>query len=272
LEPLILVTVGLTVGFLGSLMGIGGTIILVPFLLLLGYDVHATIGTSLLVALLVGLSCTFAYFRQKRVDWLIGFLSVLITMPMSSVGAYATAFFSPFHLRIALVVVLILVAAFMLIRSTPEVSGRNKCGTRGKEIGHKGKLYRKLVDSSGVVFKYTVDLRQGLSLLFLAGFLSGLLGVTGGTMLIPIYSQVMGLPIHLSVATSLFTVVFTAVSGSFVHLMIGNIMPLVALQLTIGSLIGTQLGASVAKRCRPRQLARGFGLFVLLLALLLLFF
>ena len=123
------------------------------------------------------------------------------------------------------------------------------------------------MDAEGQVFEYGFNPLGGVVLLFFAGFVSGFLGVGGGIVVVPAYTLVLGVPIHIAVATSMFAMIFTALSGFSTHLQLGNVISLYAVALIPGIIFGSQIGARLAKSLRGRMLERVFGTVVLLSAL-----
>lgn len=90
-------------------------------------------------------------------------------------------------------------------------------------------------------------------------------------MIVPALQIIAGLPLHLAVATSMFTMIFTSTSSGMTHILLGNVMYDYALFLIIGIVVGAQVGARVAKRLKSSALERVFGITMLLIAVYLLF-
>lgn len=267
LVGLALLLIGVFSGFLGALMGIGGGVIVVPMLILFfQLDAHQAVGTSLVMIIFTALSATVAYYRQKRIDWKIGVLAALTTVPGASLGAYSTQFFASKSLGIIFGVFLFLVAAMMIRRSFPtDAKSSNPSAVKNRnasELG-KGTWSRRIVDATGKVFEYNANIYSGLLLSFLGGFASGFLGIGGGLIVVPIFAIFIGLPMHLAVATSMVTMIFTSISGVTTHIMLGNVRMEYAVPLIIGIIFGTQIGAYAAKRLRSKTLERIFAIAVL---------
>lgn len=102
---------------------------------------------------------------------------------------------------------------------------------------------------------------------FVAGILSGLLGVGGGIILVPLMVTYLGSTQHMAHGTSLAVIVPTALAGSFVYGFNGNINFTPALNLAIGSIIGASLGARWMKNIPARRLKQLFGVFLLIIGL-----
>jgi uncharacterized protein len=106
----------------------------------------------------------------------------------------------------------------------------------------------------------------GVSFGFLGGVASGLLGIGGGLILVPILTFVLMMPIHFAVATSMLTMIVTALSGAMQHFFLGNINFEYALLLGVGSIAGAQIGAYSSKRISGKNLRVIFGLLLWLVS------
>jgi hypothetical protein len=266
LDPIIFVLLSLLgafAGFLGALLGIGGGIIVVPLLVLaFNLDTRVAVGTSLLMITFTALSGTYAYHLQRRIDWKIGIITALFTVPGASLGAYATKFFNSKSLALIFGVVLCLIAVAMLRRSYR--------GTGERESPRRGRGWkRRLVDRAGTVFEYDARIHSALILFFVGGFASGFLGIGGGVIVVPLLTVYLGLPMHMAVATSMLTMIFTSISGVSTHILLGHVKFEYAVPLVIGILAGTQLGARTAKRLRSVSLERAFAIAIILIGIIL---
>jgi len=95
---------------------------------------------------------------------------------------------------------------------------------------------------------------------FIGGISAGLLGIGGGAVIVPVLSVLMGLPMHAAVATSMFTMMFTASAGTAMNILQGWVNPYYAIALGAGMLIGAQFGSRLAPKVDSVQLKRVFGL------------
>jgi uncharacterized membrane protein YfcA len=270
---LLLGILGVFAGLVGGLLGVGGGIFVVP-ILVLAFNLQAqqAAGTSLVMIMFTALSSTAAYYRQKRIDWRIGISAAFVTVPGAIAGAYATQLISSRNLTIILGVVLFLMAGIMLRRSYSTISNQSIGVARKSKIGPgtgKRVWRRRIVDSAGIVFEYDARIYSGLALLFIGGLASGFLGLGGGLIVVPILTAYVGLPMHLAVATSMLTMIFTAISGASTHIMLGHVLIGYAAPLVIGILVGAQFGARAARRLKSASLERVFAFMVLAMGVLL---
>jgi uncharacterized membrane protein YfcA len=269
---LLLGLLGVFSGFLGGLLGVGGGVIVVPILILVfGFESRIAVGTSSMMVLFTALSGTGAYFRQKRIDWKTGILAAVTTVPGAAIGAYLTKFFSSGSLAIIFGLTLFVMATIM-IRRTLRGPNNQSTGNTVKvpqQSGSRAGWKRRIVDTAGNVFDYSARLNPGLPLLFFGGLASGFLGIGGGLVVVPILDGIVGLPIHLAVATSRLTMIFTSFSSVSTHIMLGNVRIDYAIPLIIGILLGAQSGARTAKRLKSTALERVFAVFMIAIGIIL---
>ncbi|MBI2184204.1 MAG: sulfite exporter TauE/SafE family protein [Thaumarchaeota archaeon] len=267
-----LVALGLLVGIVSSLIGVGGGFFIVPTLVLAYHlNTQQAIGTSLGMTVFTAVSGTVAYLRQKRIDWRIGLVTAALSIPSASIGAYTTSFVSSrmlaflFGIMQVILALRILLANFLAKRSFESDDMKPQSISKDTHrIWH-----RNLVDAQGNLFHYDVRIFRGLGLLSCVGFAAGLLGVGGGLMIVPVYTMVMGIPIHLAVATSLFVMIFTAFSGVSVHVALGNVLTDYVVSLAVGIVFGAQIGARFSRRLSRRRLEVYFGLALLVIGVVL---
>ena len=262
-----LTALGVIIGFFGAMLGVGGGFILVPALILLvKLDAHHAVGTSMAAIIFTGASSALAYYWQRRLDWKLALVAEIATMPGGFIGAMLTSFISSGSLKRIFSVLLIGLALSVLLKKRPsELDGEHR---RNLDEG-RFSWRRRLIDSKGISFEYSVNLLKLLPICFLAGVLSGFFGIGGGTIKVPILYH-LGAPIHIAVATSTLMISLTAFSGAAGHLMLEHIKFLELLGLIPGILLGTRFGASTARRFKSATLRKIFSLVLILMAILLL--
>lgn len=253
---ILLPVLGFLIGTVASMIGIGGGVFIVSLLTLL-YDFSPplAVGTSLASIVFTSLASTANYSRQKRVYYKTGLVLAATTIPGAFVGAYLTSIIGARQLGLIFGVFLLFVALRMIFelsffrskRSDTETSTRNP-----------------LAYSESALFRSRTKLSLGVMLSFFGGISSGLLGIGGGSLLVPIMTFALSIPIHIAVAISMFTMIFTSTSGVIQHYSLGNIRFEYSLLLALGTVFGAQLGAYTSKRISSRNLRRIFGIVLIL--------
>jgi uncharacterized membrane protein YfcA len=282
---LLILAVAVGIGVISATVGVGGGFIMVPFMLAyLNYSSQQSVGTSALVIIFFAISSSVAYFKQKRVDYRVGAMAALLSVPAAFIGGYATKLVPSALLAFVLAVALVAVGTKMtfLPRGRKEdAESTDKKATLSKDDGRKRKnatpkesqLGRetRIIDAAGHEFVYHSNILPALPFFFLAGFLSGFLGVGGGVVIVPTLQIIVGIPLHLAVATSLFTMIFTSISSGTTHVLLGNVVFDYVPFFIIGIVIGSQVGARLAWRLKSTAIERVFGITMLLISIYLLF-
>jgi uncharacterized protein len=230
--------VGATVGFLGGLFGKGGSAIATPLLVAIGIPPFIAIASPLPSTIPATLVAASAYGREQLIDWRVARWSVLVGVPATAFGAYATRWVGGPQLVVATeVIVALLGLRFLLAPGDPH------------EIAVIPGAFRTRL----VVVALAV------------GLISGLLANGGGFLLAPLYVIVLRLPIKAAFATSLVVAAALAVPGTVVHAALGHI------DWTIVAIFGTAaiplsfVGARVALRTDSSRLERFYGAALLVL-------
>ena len=241
------------VGIISSALGVGGGFITTPSLIIMGIGEVFAIGTVLFMIIFTALSSTFAYSRQKGlIEYRSGLLIATTTIIGSISGSITSSILAvqdPQLFRIVFAVCLLPIA-FKMIFYPKE---RKKGNSLTEEIEHDEKIFLGF------------EKRELLSTVFglVAGFSSGLLGIGGGVVMVPILVTLGKMPMHKAVATSMFIMIFTSIAGAGVKLTNGQVHPDLAIFLIIGIIIGAQVGARLVKRVNTIALQRTFGIMMI---------
>ncbi len=244
---------GFLIAIVASLTGIGGGIFIVPVLTLLYEFLPANaFGTSLTVIIFTAVASTLNYARQRRIFWKTGLVLVLTTAPGAYVGAWLTEQLAEDTLGLIFGFFLIAVAIYVIL-------GFND---RGRSKGGRDETSVELSDSALVHSGRIIAIGAGLS--FFGGLASGLLGIGGGLLVVPVMAFVMGMSIHFATATSMFTMIFTSLSGFVKHYQANHVNFETALLLALGAVLGAQVGAYASKRVSSKNLRRIFGIVLII--------
>jgi len=241
LEPILTVASGFAAGLFAGAFGVGGGMVTTPAArLVLGHPGLVAVGTSLLVVIPTAAVALWAHLRRGHVD-----LSVVPTI--ATWGMLAAIAGAGFGTVLGHSVVLLLVAGLLLVTSAS--------------------FLRKPVVPL-VAPGPAEGLKRGVWSLRLtgvcAGLLSGLLGIGGGIVIVPVLVRRFGYPIKKAIGTSLAVVIGLALPGAMAHQLLGNVDVSLALGLAAGSVPGALIGAWLTSVAADKAVRAGFGVFLAL--------
>lgn len=251
------VLIGVAAGTLGSMVGLGGGIIMVPALtILLGVEIKNAISASLISLVATSIMSVSVFAKKELVHFKLGLLLVSTTIIGSFAGSYVGVYLDPQILMILFASIMIF-AAFMLLRnfsnSSNDVVYESK-ETDGKEhfLEIHGK-YRSEQNNEMLTFKARrVPLSIGLSTF--GGCISGLLGVGGGIIQVPMMHLIGGVPIKVASATSSFMIGFTGLAGAVVYFLYDQFDVVMTSCLIIGIIAGSYVGSKIAMKVNSKFL------------------
>ncbi len=255
----------LCAGFLGSLTGLGGGVVIVPLLTLaFGVDIHYAVGASLVSVIATSSGAAAAYVREGFSNIRVGMLLEIAT----SVGAITGAFIAPFVPTSVLAVIFGLVlmhSAYLSFRKKAEHAGPDAKTPPGP-LARKFKLDSSYPGADGPVPYSVHHVPTGFGVMTIAGLLSGLLGIGSGALKVIAMDHAMGLPFKVSTTTSNFMIGVTAAASAGVYLARGYVDPAIAMPVMLGVLTGAFTGARVLAGARVRVLRIAFAVVVFALA------
>ncbi|RXJ01802.1 sulfite exporter TauE/SafE family protein [Anaerobacillus alkaliphilus] len=268
MEWIILMVIGLIAGTLGSLMGLGGGIIVVPALMILssylailaGITPQVAVGTSLLIMIFTGLSSTLTYLKQKTVDLRSGMLFFCGSGPGALLGVYLN---NGIDARLFLIIFgsfIIFISFVLIIRKKLKPIKPSKHG-----------ITREYINVNGDKIEYGYHPLLALSIAFFVGMCSGLFGIGGGSIMVPAMILIFGFPPHRAVATSMFMIFLSAILSSMTHISLGNVDWLYALALVPGAWVGGILGAKINQRLESDTVVNLLRLFLILIGIRLIY-
>jgi hypothetical protein len=262
LGAIIVFHTGVLIGVVGTLIGAGGGFIHVPVLIIFyGFSPQHAIGTSMAVVMLNAISGTFAYIAQKRIDYEMGIKYAVAASPGVLVGALLSQFFTVSSFSIIFSLLLMILSYYLF-------SGKEFYVVRTKVAQAPNTRYLK--DATGEEFSYAPDMSVGFSASILIGIFSGLFGIGGGIIHVPLMYSVLGIPVHIATATSHFILAITSFLGSIVFVGLGYVDLDYAVLLGIGTIIGASFGARLSLKTHPYVIKKVIALCLFLLALRLL--
>jgi uncharacterized membrane protein YfcA len=230
----ILLVAGFLAGFIGALAGIGGGIIITPLLsLYFGVPLKQAIGTSLVAVITTSAASSAVHVQRHVTDVKLGMTLELAT----ALGAAVTAYLSVYANRTfigLLFSAFLLYSAYTLIKRA--FSGRKAAVVNdGKIPAYEPKNYP-----------------LGLGASLIAGGMSGLLGIGGGPLKVPVMYIFMGVPLLVATATSNFMIGVTASASAFVYFRRGDILVEYAAPLVVGVFLGSTIGAKAAPKIHAK--------------------
>ena len=239
-------------GFLGSLVGLGGGIIITPALtILFGFDIKYAIGASIVAVIATSSGSAIAFVKDHVSNMRVGMLLEVFTTAGGVVGALMAGVFSSKLLYIFFSLIL-LNSFYGMLKKTGLITKLKKEeeNVENDKYADKYKLNSTYYDkATGETVKYNVtNVPQGSLVMFGAGFASGLLGIGSGAFKVVALDTYMKLPIKVSTATSNFMMGVTATASALIYFFNGTINPVVAAPIAIGTLIGSRTGAKVMQR------------------------
>ena len=237
-------------GFLGSLTGLGGGIVIIPLLTVgLGVDIRYAIGASLVSVIATSSGAAAAYVREGFTNIRIGmFLEVATTLGALG-GAVIALHVGPAVIAVIFGLVL-LYSAYSTFRAPPGDAPNVPPDALATRLRMNGTF-----PAAGGTRPYNVrNVPGGFGLMALAGVLSGLLGIGSGALKVIAMDRIMKMPFKVSTTTSNFMIGVTAAASAGVYLNRGYIDPVLAVPVMVGVLVGSLLGARFLAGARTRTL------------------
>ena len=268
LELAVLVWFGsLAAGFLGSLTGLGGGVVIVPLLTLVFHvDIRYAIGASLVSVIASSSGAAAAYVKEGYSNIRVGMFLEIATTIGALTGAWIAIF-----LRLSVIAVIfglvLLYSAYLAFRPPPE---HPEAG-RPDRIASMLRLDGSFPTANGMREYRVRNVPSGFSLMYVAGVLSGLLGIGSGAVKVLAMDRAMRLPFKVSTTTSNFMIGVTAAASAGIYLNRGYIDPGLAMPVMLGVLVGSLAGTYVLARARVRILRLVFSAVIAALGIEMIF-
>jgi uncharacterized membrane protein YfcA len=253
--------VSLAAGFLGALTGLGGGVVITPaMVLLLGIDLHYAMGAALISVIATSSGAAAAYVREGFSNIRIGMFLEIATTLGAIVGASLTAMVSIKAIGIVFGIVL-LYSAISSFRGKHEDAAPRHAG-----LADQLRLEGEYPAEGGALKAYVAQrVPAGFGIMFLAGGLSGLLGIGSGAVKVLAMDQAMRLPFKVSTTTSNFMIGVTAAASAGIYIRHGYIMPSLAMPVMLGVLGGSLIGSRILVRARVSTLRMIFAIVIVAL-------
>ncbi len=253
-------------GFVGALAGLGGGVFIVPILTLVFHVSFATaIGASIVSVIATSSGAAAAYVRDRMTNLRVGMFLEIATTSGAICGALISSMLDDTVLFIVFGLILLFSAVPLVMRLGEELptgvknhkwAGRLKLpGTYSDQRTHQDVSY------------HVAHVRIGFVMMYVAGLISGLLGIGSGTFKVLAMDTAMRLPMKVSTTTSNFMIGVTAAASAGIFFQRGDINPMIAAPVAVGVLGGSMLGAKTLSRMSNVHLKKVFVPMILLVAL-----
>lgn len=237
---MILFLVGFVGGFLGSMLGLGGGIIVVPALSILGFNIKTAVAISIFSTIAVWSSASEKYIRSDLVD----FKMAVFLGSATTLGAILGSRFLVYLSEKAIVLIFILIALLVIYSNL---------------VGYKSGLSKSVITFRRLLFSYIF--------MVLSGFVSAIIGIGAGIFKVFAMDRILNMPYKVSTATSAFLIGITTSSSALCYLKSLSFDPYYASLVSFGSLIGGFLGSRVMILLPERVLRLMFSFIVSLLVI-----
>jgi uncharacterized protein len=245
--------ISVAAGTLGSLLGLGGGIIIIPALtLLLKIDIRYAIGASIVSVIATSSGAAIVYVRERLTNLRVAMVLEIGTTLGALTGSYVAGRISGGGLHLIFGIVMAYSALMMFRKRREPPPDAAISAPWADYLRLHGSYYDGALDRE-VVYR-VVRTRLGLGLMYIAGLVSGLLGIGSGALKVPAMDLAMRLPIKVSTATSNFMIGVTAAASAGMYFMRGDIDPFVAAPVAAGVLAGATLGSHLLRRLPGRTI------------------
>jgi Predicted permeases len=250
-------------GLVGSLTGLGGGVIIIPLLtLVLGVDIHYAIGASIISVIATSSGSAAAYVKEGITNIRIGMFLEIATTISAIIGAVVTVYINPSYIAIIFGLIL-LFSAVMMIRKKIDHSDNDTSGRLAVFL----KLNGTYPTENGMQNYAVHNVIGGFLMMFVAGIISGLLGIGSGALKVIAMDNIMRIPFKVSTTTSNFMMGVTAAASAIVYLHRGQIDPGIAMPVALGVLTGATVGSKILVKTKTDKLKIIFAVVVAFLAL-----
>jgi uncharacterized membrane protein YfcA len=244
--------IAIIAGIFSAILGLGGGIFLVPALTLVFHlPVRVAVGTSLVGIIATSAGVAAVAPRGRGADVGLALRLEVATTAGAIVGSFLAGMISTQMVLIIFGVIVYLTALYILLKARQRAITRRKSKVVLEDLFRKDYRPRRWL--------------AGLSVASIAGALSGLLGISGGFIKVPLMYSIMEIPLGVATATSSFMVGITAAASVFVYYGRGDIHPLIAVPVAVGLFLGAMLGVYLLPYLRAKWVR--YGLIILLIAM-----
>ncbi|MFD3259902.1 sulfite exporter TauE/SafE family protein [Paenibacillus lentus] len=249
--------IAILAGIVGSILGLGGGIVVTPALtLLFGVDINHAIGASLISVIATSSGSAVAYIRDRITNVRVGMFLEIATTVGAITGAFLAALVAPNFLYYIFALLLLYSAYAMVKKGKEEIPVNVPQHPVAEKLGLSGEYYDKAL---GKNITYNVDrVYEGFGVMYGAGVVSGLLGIGSGSFKVMAMDVFMKMPLKVSTATSNFMMGVTAAASAGIYFLRGDIVPVISAPVALGVLIGATVGARIMQRLKSKTIRKLF--------------
>ena len=267
---------GLLIGILFGFFGMGGSFLVTPALLVMGYEPNVAVGSGLAFVFGTSVIATLKHRDLGQVDYKLGVLMIAGTTGGIEVGKIGLEYLQHIGLAgsvvsVAYIGLLGAIGAFVTYTAlkggdggiSHDVEEDDEGADDIPPIAQKIQSYNvpPMISIRG---GFTVSLWMVLAVAFATGLLSGFLGVGGGFIRMPALFYLVGVPVPVAVGTDLFEIVFSGGIGSFLYAQSGAVDLSIVVPLLAGSALGARIGAGATNLVDEDDIKVYFGVMLLL--------
>ncbi|MNE15565.1 hypothetical protein D3C76_112310 [compost metagenome] len=249
--------IAILAGVVGSVLGLGGGIVVTPALtLLFGVDINHAIGASIISVIATSSGSAIAYLRDRITNLRVGMFLEIATTVGAITGAFIGALVAPKFLYFIFALLLLYSAYAMVKKGKEEVPTNVPLHPAAEKLGLQGEYYDKAL---GKTVSYNVDrVYEGFGVMYGAGVISGLLGIGSGSFKVMAMDVFMKMPLKVSTATSNFMMGVTAAASAGIYLLRGDIIPIISAPVALGVLVGATIGSRIMQRMKSKTIRKLF--------------
>jgi uncharacterized membrane protein YfcA len=270
----VLLAMGAAVGFLSGMFGVGGGFLITPLLIFYNIPPAIAVATGANQVVASSFSGALSHMKRGTLDFKLGTVLLAGGVVGSTIGIYVFSILremGQLDLFISLLYVVLLgtVGGLMLVESVRAIRrSRDGAAPTLKKSGQHNWIHRLPLKMRFRASKLFVSVIPVVGLGAGIGFLSSIMGVGGGFIMVPALIYLLKVPTNVVVGTSLFQIIFVAAYTTIVHATTNQTVDVVlAFMLMVGGVAGAQYGAKAGQRLRGEQLSALLALLVLAVAL-----
>ena len=265
----LLLGLGGMVGVLSGMFGVGGGFILTPFLFFIGIPPSVAVATGANQIVASSVSGVLAHLKRKTVDIRMGLVLLAGGLAGAQAGLRVFAYLKELGqvdllVNLFYVVFLGLIGALMLVESLNALRRARKAGPAKKRRRRHSRLQELPIKMRFPTSRLYISVIPVVGVGVMVGFLSAIMGVGGGFIMVPAMIYVLGMPTKVVVGTSLFQIIFVAAFTTIVHAVDSQTVDVVlAVSLILSGVVGAQVGSILGVRIKAESLRVMLALMVL---------